>query len=62
MEEIEGIGTETLDLHGDLDDQIAEHDYMTVEQSVTSLRGLMDMETVDAHVDAGLIRLGRYLG
>jgi hypothetical protein len=62
MEESEGIGAETLALHGDLADQIAGHDYLTVEQSVTSRRGLMDMETVGAHVDAGLIRLGRYLG
>ncbi len=46
MEESEGIDTETLALHGDLDDQIAGHDYMTVEQSVTSPRRLMDMETV----------------
>jgi hypothetical protein len=62
VEESEGIGTETLALHGDFDDQIAGHHYMTVEQSVTSPQGLMNMETVDAHVDAGLIRLGRYLG
>lgn len=55
MEEIEGIGTEVLDLHGDLDDQIAEHDYMAVEQSVTSLRGLVDMETVLPAIDAVLL-------
>ncbi|WP_434593106.1 hypothetical protein [Streptomyces sp. A5-4] len=55
MEEIEGIGSEVFDLHGNLDEQIAEHDYMAVEQSVTSLRGLVDMETVLPAMDAVLL-------
>ncbi|WP_381795513.1 hypothetical protein [Streptomyces niveus] len=55
MEDIEGIGGEVLDLHGDLDNQIAEHDYMAVEQSVTSLRRLVNMETVLPAVDAVLL-------
>ncbi|MGW7082224.1 hypothetical protein ACWGH2_01830 [Streptomyces sp. NPDC054871] len=55
MEEIEGIGTEVLDLHGDLDNQIAEHDYMAVEQSVTSLRELVDVETILPAIDAVLL-------
>ncbi|WP_326698316.1 hypothetical protein OG909_13865 [Streptomyces sp. NBC_01754] len=55
MEEIEEAGTEILNLHGDLDDQIAEHDYMAVEQSVASLRGLVDVETVLPAIDTVLL-------
>lgn len=55
MEEIEGIGADVLELHGDLDDQIAEYDYMAVEQSVASLGGLVDMERVLPTMDAVLL-------
>jgi hypothetical protein len=55
MEEIESIGAAVLDLHGDLDNQIAEYDYMAVEQSVASLRGLVDMEEVLPAIDAVLL-------
>ncbi|MFJ8468165.1 hypothetical protein [Streptomyces swartbergensis] len=52
MDEIETIGSALLDLHGDLDNQIAEDDYMAVEQPVASLRGLVDMEDVLPAIDA----------
>ncbi|MGW7574988.1 hypothetical protein [Streptomyces sp. NPDC054765] len=55
MDEIETIGSTLLDLHGDLDDQIAEYDYTAVEQSVASLRGLVDMEEVLPAIDAVLL-------
>lgn len=55
MEEIEAIGTEVLDLHGDLDNQIAEYDYMAVEQSVASLGGLVDLESVLPAIDTVLL-------
>ncbi|MEU8628524.1 hypothetical protein [Streptomyces sp. NPDC048669] len=55
MEEIEEAGTDILDLHGDLDDQIAEHDYMAVEQSAATLRGLVDVETVLPAIDTVLL-------
>ncbi|MFF0257398.1 hypothetical protein ACFYR2_00970 [Streptomyces microflavus] len=55
MEEIEESGTEILNLHGDLDGQIAEHDYMAVEQSAASLRSLVDVETVLPAVDTVLL-------
>ncbi|MEK8143878.1 hypothetical protein NKH18_23900 [Streptomyces sp. M10(2022)] len=55
MEEIEAIGTELLDLHGDLDNQIAEYDYMAVEQSVASVARLVDVETVLPAIDAVLL-------
>ncbi|MFD4023098.1 hypothetical protein ACFWRV_06160 [Streptomyces sp. NPDC058576] len=55
MEEIEEAGTEILNLHGDLDGQIAEHDYMAVEQSAASLRSLVDVETVLPAVDTVLV-------
>ncbi|KOU66624.1 hypothetical protein ADK55_05195 [Streptomyces sp. WM4235] len=55
MEEIEAIGADVLELHGDLDDQIAEYDYMAVEQSVASLGGLVDMERVLPSMDAVLL-------
>jgi hypothetical protein len=62
MEEIKGNGTETLDFHGALDAQIAEHNNIIVGQCVATLRELSDTETIDGPVDVGLIRLGRYLG
>ncbi|MCT7354468.1 hypothetical protein N4P33_20245 [Streptomyces sp. 15-116A] len=55
MDEIETVGTALLELHGDLDDQIAEYDYMAVEQSLSSLRGLVDAEEVLPAVDAVLL-------
>jgi hypothetical protein len=55
MDEIETIGSALLDLHGDLDNQIAEYDYMAVEQSVASLRGLVEMEEVLPAIDAVLL-------
>ncbi|WP_112466048.1 hypothetical protein [Streptomyces triticisoli] len=55
MEEIETIGSAVLDLHGDLDNQTAEYDYTAVEQSVASLRGLVDMEEVLPAIDAVLL-------
>ncbi|WP_030543810.1 hypothetical protein [Streptomyces albus] len=55
MEEIEGIGTAILDLHGELDNQIAEYDYMAVEQSAATLRGLVDMEELLPSIDAILL-------
>ncbi|WP_338672558.1 hypothetical protein V1460_05885 [Streptomyces sp. SCSIO 30461] len=55
MDEIETIGGALLDLHGDLDNQIAEYDYMAVEQSLASLRGLVDMEEVLPAIDAVLL-------
>ncbi len=55
MDEIETIGGAVLDLHGDLDNQIAEHDYMAVEQSVASLRGMVDVEEVLPAIDAVLL-------
>jgi hypothetical protein len=55
MDEIETIGGAVLDLHGDLDNQIAEYDYSAVEQSVASLRGMVDMETVLPAIDTVLL-------
>jgi hypothetical protein len=55
MDEIETIGGAILELHGDLDNQIAEYDYAAVEQSAASLRGLVDMEEVLPTVDAALL-------
>ncbi|MER8068559.1 hypothetical protein ABTZ59_09725 [Streptomyces sp. NPDC094034] len=55
MDDIEAIGGSILDLHGDLDNQIAEYDYMAVEQSVASLRGLVDMEEVLPAIDTVLL-------
>ncbi|MGK5496536.1 hypothetical protein [Streptomyces sp. URMC 125] len=55
MDEIETIGSAALDIHGDLDNQIAEHDYMAVEQSLAHLRGLVDMEEVLPSIDAVLL-------
>jgi hypothetical protein len=55
MDEIETIGGAVLDLHGDLDNQIAEHDYMAVEQSVASLRGMVDVEEVLPAIDTVLL-------
>ncbi len=51
MEEIETIGGAILDLHGDLDNQIAEYDYMAVEQSAASLRGLVNPAEVLPAID-----------
>ncbi|GAA2539086.1 MULTISPECIES: hypothetical protein [Streptomyces] len=55
MDEIETIGSALLELHGDLDNQIAEYDYMAVEQSLSTLRGLVDVEEVLPVVDAVLL-------
>ncbi|MGW2084629.1 hypothetical protein [Streptomyces sp. NPDC001880] len=55
METIEEVGGELLELHGSLDDQIAEHDYMAVEQSAASVRGLVDVETVLPAIDTVLL-------
>ncbi|WP_329597871.1 hypothetical protein OIE43_19820 [Streptomyces pseudovenezuelae] len=55
MDEIETIGGAVLDLHGDLDNQIAEHDYMAVEQSVASLRRMVDVEEVLPAIDTVLL-------
>ncbi|MFD8389873.1 hypothetical protein ACFV2N_11890 [Streptomyces sp. NPDC059680] len=51
MDEIETIGGAILDLHGDLDNQIAEYDYMAVEHSATSLRGLVNPADVLPAID-----------
>ncbi|MDQ0776229.1 hypothetical protein QF026_004695 [Streptomyces aurantiacus] len=55
MDEIETIGSAVLDLHGDLDNQIAEYDYAAVEQSAASVRGLVDVEEVLPAIDAVLL-------
>ncbi|MEU7327639.1 hypothetical protein [Streptomyces parvus] len=55
METVQEVGGELLELHGSLDDQIAEHDYMAVEQSAASVRGLVDVETVLPAIDAVLL-------
>ncbi|MGW0841150.1 hypothetical protein ACWD26_13445 [Streptomyces sp. NPDC002787] len=55
MDEIESIGSAVLDLHGDLDNQIAEYDYAAVEQTVASLRGLVDVEEVLPAIDTVLL-------
>ncbi|MEU1782424.1 hypothetical protein ABZ545_23490 [Streptomyces abikoensis] len=55
MDEIETIGNAILDLHGDLDNQTAEYDYMAVEQSAASLRGLVDVEEVLPAIDTVLL-------
>ncbi|MDV9170522.1 hypothetical protein R6V09_10300 [Streptomyces sp. W16] len=55
MDEIETIGGAVLELHGDLDNQIAEYDYAAVEQSVASLRGMVDVEEVLPAIDAVLL-------
>lgn len=55
MDEIEAIGSTLLELHGDLDDQIAEHNYGAVEQSLDSVRGLVDMKEVLPAIDAVLL-------
>ncbi|MEV8594635.1 hypothetical protein [Streptomyces sp. NPDC052012] len=55
MDEIETIGSAVLDIHGDLDNQIAEYDYMAVEQSLAYLRSLVDMEEVLPAIDAVLL-------
>lgn len=55
MDEIETIGGAVLDLHSDLDNQIAEYDYQAVEQSVASVRGLVDVEEVLPAIDAVLL-------
>lgn len=55
MDEIESIGAAILDLHSDLDNQVAEYDYMAVEQSAGSLQGLVALETVLPAIDAVLL-------
>lgn len=55
MDEIETVGSAILELHGDLDYQVAEHDYMAVEQSVASLQGLVDMAEVLPAIDSVLL-------
>ncbi|MFF3894449.1 hypothetical protein ACFYY3_14880 [Streptomyces sp. NPDC001812] len=55
MDEIEAIGSALLELHGDLDNQIAEYDYMAVEQSAASVRGLVDVTEVLPSIDAVLL-------
>ncbi|MGW0957164.1 hypothetical protein [Streptomyces sp. NPDC002545] len=55
MDEIETVGSAVRDLHGDLDNQIAEYDYGAVEQSVESLRGLVDAEEILPAIDAVLL-------
>ncbi|MBF9072236.1 hypothetical protein [Streptacidiphilus fuscans] len=55
LEEIESIGSAVREAHFDLDNQIAEHDFMAVEQSVDSVRGLVDPRTVLSVVDAVLL-------
>ncbi|MEU6535782.1 hypothetical protein [Streptomyces sp. NPDC047000] len=55
MDEIETIGGALLDVHGDLDHQIAEYDYTAVEQSAASVRGLVDVEEVLPAIDTVLL-------
>ncbi|HEV7627682.1 MAG TPA: hypothetical protein VGO89_14400, partial [Streptomyces sp.] len=55
MDEIEGIGSALDDVHFRLDDQLAEHDYMAVEQSMDELRSLVDWESVLPLIDGVLL-------
>jgi hypothetical protein len=55
LEELHGIGGAILELHSDLDNQIAEHDYSAVEQSVGTLESLVDTARLLPEIDAVLL-------
>ncbi|KOV24897.1 hypothetical protein ADK60_23230 [Streptomyces sp. XY431] len=55
LDELRSIGSAILDLHFDLDNQIAEHDYSAVEQAVGTLGGLVDGAEILPKIDAVLL-------
>ncbi|MEU9127456.1 hypothetical protein AB0D08_04940 [Kitasatospora sp. NPDC048540] len=55
LDDLRGIGSAILDLHFDLDNQIAEHDYSAVEQAVGTLGGLVDVAEILPKIDAVLL-------
>ncbi|MFJ9519368.1 hypothetical protein ACIRPK_13980 [Kitasatospora sp. NPDC101801] len=55
LDELRGIGSAILELHFDLDNQIAEHDYSAVEQAVGALEALVDIAEILPKIDAVLL-------
>lgn len=45
LDDIQGTGGQLMDLTSELDDQLAEHDFFAVKQSIETLQGLVQWET-----------------
>ncbi|MEY9965951.1 hypothetical protein ABIA33_004006 [Streptacidiphilus sp. MAP12-16] len=55
LDEIDSVGSAVREAHYELDNQIAEHNYAAVEESVNSVVGLIDPRTILPAVDAVLL-------